>query len=102
MHRKEIVMKLWRRLLISLGSLTAVLWTAAAWAQEAATPAAQKTGIAAAGDGGWMAIAIGLALGAAAFGGATGQGRTAAAAVEGLARNPSVGGRLIVPMSLGL
>ncbi len=76
-------------------SLMAVLWSATALAQE-------NTAIARPGDGGAMALAIGFALGIAAFGGAFSQGKTAAAAVEGLARNPSVGGRLIVPMILGL
>jgi F-type H+-transporting ATPase subunit c len=35
-----------------------------------------------------LALAIGLGLGIAAFGGALGQGRAAAAALEGMARQP--------------
>ncbi|MBI3180225.1 MAG: F0F1 ATP synthase subunit C [Deltaproteobacteria bacterium] len=84
-----------KRLGMVVTSMIAVLWSATAFAQE-------NTAIARPGDGGWMALAIGFALGVAALGGGLGQGKTAAAAVEGLARNPSVGGRLIVPMILGL
>lgn len=47
-------------------------------------------------------IAAALAIGVAAFGGALGQGRTAAAALEGIARNPNASGKLFTPMILGL
>lgn len=47
-------------------------------------------------------VGAGLGLGLAAFGGALGQGRTAAAALEGIARNPNASGKLFVPMILGL
>ena len=47
-------------------------------------------------------IAAGLAIGVAAFGGALGQGRAAAAALEGIARNPNASGKLFTPMILGL
>ncbi len=51
-----------------------------------------------------MAKAIGaaIAISVAAFGGALGQGRAAAAALEGIARNPNASGKLLVPMILGL
>jgi len=48
------------------------------------------------------AIAAALAIGIAAFGGSLGQGRAAAAALEGIARNPNASGKLFVPMILGL
>ena len=48
------------------------------------------------------AIAAGLAIGIAAFGGALGQGRTASAALEGIARNPNASDKLFTPMILGL
>lgn len=59
---------------------------------------------AAVGDGVRMAayIAAGLGLGIAAFGGALGQGRAAAAALEGIARNPNAAGKIQTPMILGL
>ncbi len=49
-----------------------------------------------------MALAAGLAIGIAAFGGALGQGRAAAAALSGIARNPGAADKLFVPMLLGL
>lgn len=51
---------------------------------------------------GWLALGAGLAIGIAAFGGAQGQGRAAAAALEGIARNPGAADKLFVPMILGL
>lgn len=47
-------------------------------------------------------IAAGLTIAIAAFGGALAQGRTAAAALEGIARNPNASGKIFVPMILGL
>jgi F-type H+-transporting ATPase subunit c len=43
-----------------------------------------------------------LAIGIAAFGGGLGQGRTAAAALEGIARNPAAQGKIFVPMIICL
>lgn len=50
----------------------------------------------------FKALAAGLAIGIAAFGGALGQGRASAAALEGIARNPNASGKIFVPMILGL
>ncbi len=47
-------------------------------------------------------LAAGLGLGIAAFGGALAQGRAAAAALEGIARNPNASDKLFTPMILGL
>ena len=47
-------------------------------------------------------VAAALAIGVAAFGGAIAQGRAAAAALEGIARNPSASGALFVPLILSL
>ncbi len=57
-----------------------------------------------AGDGsrGWLGIAAALAIGLAAFGGALGQGRAAAAALDGIARNPAASGKIFTPMIVGL
>ncbi len=49
-----------------------------------------------------IAMAAGLAIGVAAIGGALGQGRAAAAALEGIARNPQASGKLFTPMIIGL
>jgi F-type H+-transporting ATPase subunit c len=54
------------------------------------------------GHTGLLAIAAGLGMGLAAFGGAFGQGRVAAAACEGMARNPGAGGAIRAAMILGL
>jgi len=51
---------------------------------------------------GWIALAAGLGIGIAAFGGAFGQGRAAAAALDGIARNPGAAGQIRGPMILGL
>lgn len=63
------------------------------------------TGVAFAQDGGgsWgMGVGAGLAVGLAALGGGLGQARTAAAALEGMARNPQVAGTLQTPMLIAL
>ncbi|MFZ4735034.1 MAG: ATP synthase F0 subunit C [Bradymonadia bacterium] len=48
------------------------------------------------------ALAAGLAIGVAALGGALGQSRAAAAALEGIARNPGAAGKIQTPMILAL
>lgn len=48
------------------------------------------------------AIAAAIAIAIPALGGTLGQGRTAAAALEGIARNPSASGKIFVPMILGM
>jgi F-type H+-transporting ATPase subunit c len=63
-----------------------------------ATPALAETGATATNSYG--PLGAGLVLGLAAIGGAFGQGRTAAAALEGMARNPQA--KLLVPMIVGL
>lgn len=50
----------------------------------------------------WAAVGAGLAIGLGVFGGATGQGRAAAAALEGISRNPGAAARIQTPMILGL
>ena len=49
-----------------------------------------------------LAIAAGFAIGIAAFGGALGQGRAAAAALDGIARNPGAAGKIQTPMIIAL
>ena len=43
-----------------------------------------------------------IGLGLAAFGGALGQGKAAAAALDGIARNPSASNKIFMPMIIGL
>ena len=69
---------------------------------------AQEEGAGAEGNGGdflkkfGLAIGAGLGMGLAAFGGGLGQGRTAASALEGIARNPGASDKMFVPMIIGL
>lgn len=75
------------------------LWSSSAFAQDAITTGAADniyTMFA------WMAVAAGFGIGLAAIGGALGQGRAAAAALEGIARNPGASGKLLTPLILGL
>lgn len=56
------------------------------------------------GSGGaaWLAIAAALCMGAGTFGGALGQSKTAAAALEGIARNPQAAPKVQTPMIIAL
>lgn len=48
------------------------------------------------------ALAAAIAIGIAAYGGTQGQGKAAAAALEGIARNPGAQQKIFVPMILAL
>jgi len=50
----------------------------------------------------WAAAGAGIAIGLAVLGGALGQGRAAASALEGISRNPGASARIQTPMILGL
>ncbi len=52
--------------------------------------------------GGVVALAAAFCMGMASFGGALGQSRTAAAALEGIARNPQSAPRVQTPMIIAL
>ncbi len=54
------------------------------------------------GNGAYFALAAGLAIGIAALGGALGQGRIGASAMDGIARNPQAYKTMFVPMIIGL
>lgn len=53
-------------------------------------------------DTGLIAIAASMVIGIAALGGTLGQGRAAASALDGIARNPGASGKIFVPMILGM
>ncbi|MBI5495557.1 MAG: ATP synthase F0 subunit C [Deltaproteobacteria bacterium] len=53
-------------------------------------------------DKSWYALGAALAIGLPALGGAFGQGRTAASALESIGRNPNAADKVFVPMILGL
>lgn len=50
----------------------------------------------------WAAIGAGVAIGLGVLGGGLGQGKAAAAALEGISRNPGAAPRIQTPMILGL
>ncbi len=83
-----------KMVLSSVSFLVPLLLTATAFAQNEEAGEAMKSDFA--------YIAAGLGLGIAAFGGALGQGKAAAAALEGISRNPNASGKLFTPMILGL
>ena len=84
-----------RRFNVLFFTLVAVLLTAVPVFAENAAPAADN-------NAGLRAIAIGIGFAIAVFGGAFGQSRIGAAAVEGAARNPGAAGKIQTMMILGL
>lgn len=84
-----------KKVLLTLATMIPTLFVASiAFAQDAATNESDVNVAA--------RVAAGLGIAVAAFGGALGQGRAAAAALEGIARNPNASGKIFVPMILGL
>ena len=78
------------------GFMATLLTTSVVFAEEAAHAATV-------GDAGSaLAIAAGLGIAIAAFGGALGQGKAAAAALEGIARNPDAAAKIQTPMIIAL
>lgn len=91
-------MKKFGQLVSALGAFAVVLLASTAvMAEEAAAAGVGHS----TGSGLW-AFAVAIGIGIAAFGGALGQSRTAAAALEGIARNPNASDKVFVPMILGL
>ncbi len=75
------------------------LFSAVLWAQEHAEAAA---GAAGGYTGSVLAMSAGLTIAIAAAGGAFGQSRAAAAALEGIGRNPGAANKLQTPMIIAL
>ena len=85
------------KFLFSMSTVLIVMSVSAiAFAQDATVEAAKASA------GGWIGLGAGLAIALAAFGGALGQGRAAAAALEGIARNPQAADKVFTPLILGL
>ncbi len=80
-----------KKALFLVGSFACLLGASVAMASEG-------TG----GGDAYASLGAALAIGLAAFGGSLGQGKTAAAALEGIARNPAAAGKVFVPMIIGL
>lgn len=68
----------------------------------AAPALAFAEGGAVAAQGGLIAIGAGLAIGLAAAGGGSGQGKAISAGLDSIGRNPAAQGKLFVPMLIGL
>ena len=84
-----------KKMLLTLATMIPTLLVASiAFAQDAAS---NDSDVAMAGK-----LAAGLGIGIAAFGGALGQGRAAATALDGIARNPGAADKIRGPMILGL
>jgi F-type H+-transporting ATPase subunit c len=77
-------------------TILASLLSAPAWAQDAANHASVM------GDKAIYGLAAGLAIGIAALGGALGQAKIGAAAMEGIARNPQAQQSMFVSMIISL
>ncbi|MEK6580162.1 MAG: ATP synthase F0 subunit C [Bdellovibrionota bacterium] len=80
-----------RKALVLIGTLVITCGATLAMANEGAG-----------GGDAYASLGAALAIGLAAFGGSLGQGKTAAAALEGIARNPNAQGKIFVPMIIGL
>ena len=80
--------------------LTLLVLTGAAFAQGVDEAAVKLNGLAS--NYGTIAIAAAFGIGLAALGGALGQGRAVASALDGIARNPGAAGQIRGPMILGL
>lgn len=81
----------------ALAFAAAFLVPLAAFAQEAGKVGANKFDVKM-----WAAGGAGIAIGLGVLGGGLGQGRAAAAALEGISRNPGAAPRIQTPMILGL
>jgi len=78
------------KILTALPVLAATMVATPAFAQEAAA------------KGGLNNLGAAIGIGIAALGGALGQGKAISAMLESYGRNPSVGGKLLTPMLIGL
>lgn len=81
-----------QRLMNVVVALTGLLFSSMAFAQTAADAESRLL----------IPIGAALSIGLAAFAAASAQGRTASAALEGLARNPNAKDALFQPFILGL
>ncbi len=75
---------------------TTLLASVSVFAQDAAVAAASNS------NSGLVAIAAAIAIGLAVLGGTSAQGKAAAAALEGMARNPAASDKLFTPLILSL
>jgi F-type H+-transporting ATPase subunit c len=85
------------RTTLFLGILICLSFSVAMAAEEAAPAAGLDPLVKAC-----IALAAGIGLGIAALGGAIGQGKAVASALDGIGRNPGASGKIMTPMIIGL
>ena len=85
-----------KKLALALASLTTFI-SSSAFAQDAAGSASNTFDMQA-----MAMLGAGICMGLAVLGGGMGQGRAAAAALEGISRNPGAAPRIQTPMIIGL
>ena len=90
-------MSLKKKLSLYVTLVLGVVMTPALAFAQAADAAANKFD-----SNSWLGFAAALAIGLAALGGTTAQGKATSAALEGIARQPSAAPRIQTPMILGL
>lgn len=83
-----------KKFLYTITTFAMALVALPAFAEGAAAGASDSAGM--------IALAAAICMGAGTFGGALSQGRTAAAALEGIARNPQAAGQVQTPMIIAL
>ncbi len=93
---KKTGSKLYPMALAASAALSTLMVCASAVAEETAATAGMGH------DRGLIAIGAGLAIGLAVIGGTLGQSKAAAAALDGIARNPSAQPKIQTAMILGL
>lgn len=83
-----------RKSFLALGAFASVFFVSSmAFAQDGAADSSGR---------GLVALAAALCISIAALGGTTAQGRAAANALEGIARNPGAAGNMFLPLILSL
>lgn len=86
-----------KKLIATSTAFATFLFTLSAFAQDSAGAASNSFDAQIA-----AALGAGLAIALGSFGGALAQGRVAAAALDGIARNPGADAKIRTPMILGL
>ena len=86
-----------KNLNVAMSFLAVIFVASFAFAAEAEVPRADLAAVK-----GLLGIAAGIGMGLASLGGALGQGKAIAAALEGIARNPGAQPKVFIPMLVGL
>ncbi len=90
--KMKTLQKIAKVMTLAAAALVAAIAPVAAFAEEAGATGGSSLG----------PIGAGLAIGMAVIGGGIGQGKAVGAMLESFGRNPSVGGKLLAPMLIGM